>query len=659
MLEKNAPVARLLIVVATLIAGGAAIATGDPPGVVSTIIGPGAGFQDGPAASALISGPHGTKVGPDGTIYFVDYNNARIRQIAPDGTVSTIAGSGNKNVNTYFDVALDPSKGASGTLYFSDASFDGENVMQLDLASGTTTLFAGGGGFGDPNEGPAIGATFGLPTGLAVGLNGDVYIADELNGVVRRVDQLGNSISVFAGNGVANVSFAFPFVLAADADGTIYISDENNGASIVYAVDGSNVAVPVAGGGSSAVGIGVAPTSANLGQVESLTTDGAGHVFIGSTLQVFKLERATSSLTVFAGSGNFNDPETTDALTTGFAEITGLALRNGTVTITDFAANEIRAINPAPPPPPELIDLIDDPAITQIITNGGVVIVTINGQDFVVTSASTLTGAVTVSNDSHITIIDLSALASVGGTIDIESDGLLQTVNLGSLTTAGGIALVNDPTLSVVSLGSLTSIGGDLRVIGTAITTLNLGGVGSIGGNIDINTNPSLTTVNLGGLGSVGGSVSISNNPSLTSTNLGALGTVGGSVDVSGNPGITAVSLGGLTTAGGTITVTNDPSATVIDLGSLSGGVTAVNIANNAIAGTIDLGSLISVSGAINIGSNAQAGTIDLTALTSAGSIDISQNATAGTIDLGSVTTVPGAVNIVTTRPQASSTSAR
>src|SRR4051812_48778340 len=87
---------------------------------------PGFGGDGGPASAALINEPFGVCRGPDGTLFFCDTNNHRVRRIDGKGVITTVAGSGTKGyagdggpataaqLNEPYEVRFD----AAGNLYF-------------------------------------------------------------------------------------------------------------------------------------------------------------------------------------------------------------------------------------------------------------------------------------------------------------------------------------------------------------------------------------------------------------------------------------------------------------------------------------------------------------------------------------------------------------
>ena len=148
-------------------------------GIISTIAGTGvAGFSGdgGPATAAQIHTPTFLAVAPDGTIYFIDFGNARIRRIATDGTISTVAGNGvpgysgdggsatqaqiEKEHDDAAALALDP----RGFLYLVETLAG--RVRRIDLGNGIISTF-----LPRPDEAPPV-----FPWGLAVDGSGNVFI---------------------------------------------------------------------------------------------------------------------------------------------------------------------------------------------------------------------------------------------------------------------------------------------------------------------------------------------------------------------------------------------------------------------------------------------------------------------------------------------------
>jgi DNA-binding CsgD family transcriptional regulator/sugar lactone lactonase YvrE len=180
-------------------------------GLITTLAGTGTagnGGDGGPSAKAQLNTPQGLAVDTAGNVYIADTLNNRVRRVDADGTITTVAGTGESGYGG--DGAL----GAAARLNlptglaigFSDALFiadTGNNVIRELGADGIIRTVAGTGeaGYrGDP--GRALDAVLHAPGGLAFDSEGNLYIADTLNQRVRRVDVNGQ-IEAVAGTGVA------------------------------------------------------------------------------------------------------------------------------------------------------------------------------------------------------------------------------------------------------------------------------------------------------------------------------------------------------------------------------------------------------------------------------------------------------------------------
>jgi DNA-binding beta-propeller fold protein YncE len=185
------------------------------------------------AINPRFSGPAGLAVDVLGNVYVADYTNNRIRKISPLGVITTVAGStlGNADgvgaaakFNGPRALALD----ATGTtLYVADAN--NNTIRKIEIATGGVTTLAGNGqaAFADGN---GAAAAFNHPSGIAIDLAGNLYVADAANNLLRKVTPAGAVTSV-AGSGF--VSLITPFnspsgvAAATDATGvtTIYVAN--------------------------------------------------------------------------------------------------------------------------------------------------------------------------------------------------------------------------------------------------------------------------------------------------------------------------------------------------------------------------------------------------------------------------------------------------
>jgi uncharacterized protein (TIGR03437 family) len=161
---------------------------------ITTIAGTGLAdsFGDGQAATAAsLNTPTAVGVDRTGSVYIGEYYGHRIRKVTPDGKISTLAGTGaygssgdggpsaNATVGNVYEMTVD----AQGNLYFSEA-YPGK--VRKITPDGTITTIAGNGQQGfSGDRGLATTASLNTPSGLAIGADGAIYIADTGNHRIR------------------------------------------------------------------------------------------------------------------------------------------------------------------------------------------------------------------------------------------------------------------------------------------------------------------------------------------------------------------------------------------------------------------------------------------------------------------------------------------
>ncbi len=241
----------------------------DPRNNIATVAGNnslGTGFSGDfrLATRAQLDTPDGVAIAPDGDLIIADSHNDRIRRVdRPTGIITTIAGSGENGydgddkpatqaaLNNPSAVAAAP----NGDIYIADTL--NYRVRMIDHETGLIRTIAGDGIPGEENEavgdgGPATAAHLNMPSDVALGPDGDVYVADMHHQRVRKVDARTRVMTTVAGNGrwgyagdggpAIDATLAGPAGIAVvpDAGGkvTLFIADYYNGRVRAVGADG-------------------------------------------------------------------------------------------------------------------------------------------------------------------------------------------------------------------------------------------------------------------------------------------------------------------------------------------------------------------------------------------------------------------------------------
>jgi sugar lactone lactonase YvrE len=298
---------------------------------VSTIAGTGtAGFggDDGPARSAILYGPGQLSFDSAGNLYVVDWMNNRVRRIAATGSavsasgiITTVAGNGiwgfggdgGPATSAAFRSPWGITVDGAGRLYIADTM---NNRVRLVDTNGRISTILGNGKrrfLGD--NGPAWAGALTWPNGIAADPDGNLYIADQGNRLIRKVDATTGVITTFAGSGAigsegdngpaTEAAFYYPRGIASDSWGNIFIADTLN--HRIRRVDASSkIVTTVAGNGDDTGSIdGVAATRSAVAAPRGLALDVYGNLFIAETggNKIRKVDAGSGYITTIAGTG--------------------------------------------------------------------------------------------------------------------------------------------------------------------------------------------------------------------------------------------------------------------------------------------------------------------------------------------------------------------
>jgi sugar lactone lactonase YvrE len=252
----------------------------------------------------MVNFPTGITFDSQGNMLFTDQGNYRVRKIDTQGIITTIAGNG-------------------------------------------TMGYSGDGG-------PAVNASFSNLYGLALDRLGNIYICDEGNNVIRKIDKTG-IITTVAGNGTAGFSgdggpatqamLNFPYAVLPDGNGNFYIGDFNN--DRVRKVSASNKITTFAGNGSSGcTGDGGLATSASIGGARGMILSGGSLLIAGGGCSKIRTVNLTTHLIgSVAGSSGGYDGDGNPPLSSEFSGESALLLdKAGNLVIVDRGNDRVRIL---------------------------------------------------------------------------------------------------------------------------------------------------------------------------------------------------------------------------------------------------------------------------------------------------------------------------
>lgn len=326
------------------------------PYVFSTMAGSSSqGYADGKMHEARFALPQFIAVGPGGHLYIADYGNSVIRKVAPDGTVTTVAGTPGVAVHkdgaiaealfaTPIGIAVD----ASGNIYVSDS---GSAVRVISTTGSVYTLAGAMHEYGNVDA-SQLEARFGDARGLAVDSAGNIYVADMGNCTVRRVSRTGvvTTIAGVAGKAGhvdgpgATAEFRAPYAVAVDKSGNVYVADWDD--ATIRKIDVNRNVTTVVGQGSnpgSADGQGV---SARIDTPTALAVDATGNLYItdGMAAQVRKFSTTGWVSALAGGAYDFGHLDGTGTAAR-FNFPMGIAVdTSGNVYVSDSENGAIRKI---------------------------------------------------------------------------------------------------------------------------------------------------------------------------------------------------------------------------------------------------------------------------------------------------------------------------
>ena len=268
------------------------------------------------AKSAHLNAPSSVAVDKAGNLFIADTFNYRIRKVtAATQNISTIAGNGtagyagdggsatSAKISAAYGIAAD----THGNVFVADAG----NQVIRKITNGIITTVAGNGVFGYASDGStATNASLAYPLGVAVDRLGNLFIADSANNMIRKVGTNGNILTVAGrwfneGEPATNACLS-PIGLALDSVGNVYVADNAN--HRIRKVDTNGNVFTVAGNGMPAfTGNGGPATNASVNNPWGVSVDNAGNLLIADqgNRRIRKVD-TNGTITILAGKGTAN-----------------------------------------------------------------------------------------------------------------------------------------------------------------------------------------------------------------------------------------------------------------------------------------------------------------------------------------------------------------
>ena len=281
--------------------------------------------------------------------------------IAGAGSPGTVDGTGNAaKFNQPYGIAID----SSGNLYVTDRS---DQTVRKVTSGGVVTTIAGTAGLIGTTNATGTAALFNVPTGIAVGSGGDLYVCDTNNDTIRKITPAG-VVSVFAGlaaeggslDGASGVGVLLaPQGVAVDSSGNVYVADTGNNSirkvtsggaiTTLAGTAGTDTTDFVEGAPSTAGSTDGTGAGAEFNQPVGIAVDSSGNLYVADTGND-TIRKVTSGGVVTTIAGSPGQTGTADGTGSAarFKGPTGVAVdSNGNLYVADAGNSTIRKITPA------------------------------------------------------------------------------------------------------------------------------------------------------------------------------------------------------------------------------------------------------------------------------------------------------------------------
>ena len=297
------------------------------------------GSVDGTGAAARFSNPSAVATDTAGNVYVADRSNNTIRKVTSAGVVTTLAGSAGNNGSTDgtgsaarfgypYGIAVD----TAGNVYVADTL---NNTIRKVTSAGVVTTLAGASTTGS-TDGTGSAARFSTPFGIAVDTAGNIFVADAGTHIIRKVTSAGVVTTIagsanFSGttNGTGSAArFTNPYGVTVDSLGNVFVADQGNG--LIRKVTSAGVVTTLAGPTGMTGPYGVA-------------VDTAGNVFVASSDHVIRKVTSAGVITIEAGASGSAGSNNGLGSAARFRTPYGVSVdTEGNVFVADYGNSTIR-----------------------------------------------------------------------------------------------------------------------------------------------------------------------------------------------------------------------------------------------------------------------------------------------------------------------------
>jgi trimeric autotransporter adhesin len=412
--------------------------------------------------------PPGLAVDNAGNVYVADNGNSRIRKISPDGIVTTVAGNGTFGfsgdggpaVNAQLSSVLGLAVDAAGNLLLADS--DSHRVRRV-APDGTITSVAGNGVCGFSGDGgAAAGAQLCNPAGVAMDHDGNLFIAEIGNNRIRRISP-GGIIATAIGTGISE-----PTNVSVDGAGNLFVVSDSGdfweswqavrkfSTSGTMTVVAGDVCAPRTAYCPPPPSDGTTAVTTHLGDRLSTALDGAGNLLVAAPY-IRRIYRVSpdGSIATAAGNGEYDfSGDGGPARSARLANPGSLAVDGtGSVSFVDYFNSRVRKVFP-------------DGTITTVAGNGDYGSA---GDGGLATNASLSPTAIASDGMGNLFISN-----NFGGVRKVSPDGIVNTVAGRGVTLAldlAGNLFIGDYTSlhKVAPDGSTTVVAGRAYALSLAV----------------------------------------------------------------------------------------------------------------------------------------------------------------------------------------------